>query len=132
MTRSVTADDTLTLSSTPSGDLAKFRVYFIQGCPSLTTTRDGGDVGEETPPARACSGTGSDLTSTTFDTAGSVRIGIVSIDDDCVSGGTDKRTSLTLTWVIDTVTTTDTYNFSDDDERSAMWLLIYPEDTNAC
>jgi len=120
VTRSVTADDTLALS----GDVAKFRVYFISGCPSLTI-RDGGD----TSP---CSGTPTDLASTTFDTAGSVKIGIVSLDDDCVSGGNNKRTSLTLTWVIDSATTTDTYNFSDDDERSAFWLTIFPDDTNAC
>ena len=121
VTRSVTADDTLALS----GDVANFRVYFISGCPSLTT-RDGGD----TSP---CSGTPSQLASTTFDTAGSVKIGIVSLDDDCVSdAAANKRTSLTLTWVIDSATTTDTYNFSDDDERSAFWLSLFPDDTNAC
>ena len=103
--------------------MANFRVYFISGCPSLTRTAD------DDP----CSGTPTDLASTTFDTAGSVKIGIVSLDDDCVSDATaNKRTSLTLIWVIDSVTTTDTYNFSDDDERSAFWLSLFPDDTNAC
>ena len=86
----------------------QFRVTYLSGCPSLI---DGS----------TCDGT------LTFTAAGQVKIGIQSIDNDCV-----KATSLTLTWTDGDETVTDTWNFGDDDGRSALWLSLFPEDTNAC
>ena len=119
VTKDVSSTDTLTFS----GDEEKFRAYFIKGCPNIGADAD----------STTCSWNGiPDSLTLTFNSSSKAEIGIVSIDDDCVSGGAMKRSSLTLTWVIDDVTTTDTYHFSDDDERSALWLSLFPDDTNAC
>ncbi|MCY4260765.1 MAG: hypothetical protein OXC91_10945 [Rhodobacteraceae bacterium] len=120
VTKTVSTGETLALSTGDAADTIKFdgsvddnpgdkfRVYFISGCPSLIS----GDT---------CNG------NLTFTSSGQVKIGIQSIDNDCV-----KQTSLTLTWVNGDDTTTDTYNFGDDDGRSDFWLSLFPEDTNAC
>ena len=119
VSRSVSSGDTLAVA-TNAGDTIKFdgsvadlatdrfRIAYTSGCPSLVSD----DV---------CDG------SLTFDAAGTVRIGIQSIDNDCV-----EATSLTLTWTSGDDTTDDTYNFGDDDGRSEFWLSLFPMDTNAC
>ena len=145
VSRSVSASDTLAFS----GDTSKFRAFFEAGCPSLlttldplpspsyeSTTSDGTQrITKTTLPANYVHCSFSPLTSAgtlTFTDSGTAKIGIISIDDNCVSGGAEERSSVTLTWVLNNVTTTDTYHFSDDDQRSKMWLMIFPDDTNAC
>ena len=120
VSRSVSVGDTLAVE-TNAGDTIKFdgsvvdgptdrfRVAYTSGCPSLVSSDD------------VCDGT------LTFTTAGTVRIGIQSIDNDCV-----KATGLTLTWTSGDDTTADTYSFGDDDGRSDFWMSLFPDDTNAC
>lgn len=120
VSRSVSVGETLAVATNAGNtikfdgsvaDLAtdRFRVAYTSGCPSLV------------------SGSNCATGNLTFNAAGTVKIGIQSIDNDCV-----EATGLTLTWTSGDDTTTDTYNFGDDDGRSAFWLSLFPTDTNAC